>query len=112
MGGEFLAYASCLEDNAQKLGDAKLAALAETLDKANEMFLEANKNPSRKVKEIDNRGSHYYLALYWAQALAEQSENEELKAAFAPLAVQLAEGEAAITQEMIDCQGSPVDIGG
>merc|ERR1711998_468056 len=66
--GEFLAYAACLDDNAAKLGDAKLAALAEGLNKANEKFLDANKNPSRKVKEIDNRGSHFYLALYWAQA--------------------------------------------
>merc|ERR1719271_2171769 len=101
--GEFLAYASCLEDNAQKLGDAKLAALAETLDKANEMFLEANKNPSRKVKEIDNRGSHYYLALYWAQALA-QCNNADLKAEFGPVAQKLAENEAQIQKELIDCQ--------
>jgi len=109
--GEFLAYASCLEDNAQKLGDAKLAALAETLDKANEMFLEANKNPSRKVKEIDNRGSHYYLALYWAQALA-QCNNADLKAEFGPVAQKLAENEAQIQKELIDCQGVGADIGG
>merc|ERR1712232_1093991 len=91
--GEFLAYAVCLEDNAQKLGDAKLAALAEGLNKANEQFLEANKNPSRKVKEIDNRGSHFYLALYWAQAMA-TSSNAELKAKFQPVAEALVECEA------------------
>merc|ERR1712147_465807 len=88
--GEFLAYAVCLEDNAQKLGDAKLAALAESLNKANEKFLEANKNPSRKVKEIDNRGSHYYLALYWAQALA-QTEDADLKKKFESIAKALEE---------------------
>merc|ERR1719191_663207 len=68
--GEFLAYASCLEDNAAKTGNKKLAALAAGLNAANDRFLEANKNPGRKVKEIDNRGSHFYLALYWARALA------------------------------------------
>jgi len=109
--GEFLAYAVCLEDNAQKLGDAKLAALAAGLNKANEKFLDANKNPSRKVKEIDNRGSHYYLALYWAQALAE-CDNAELQAQFGPIAQSLAANEAKIQQELIDCQGVPGDIGG
>lgn len=109
--GEFLAYASCLEDNAQKLGSPKLAALAEGLNKANEKFLEANKNPSRKVKEIDNRGSHFYLALYWAQAMAESS-NAELKAEFGPIAEKLLAEEAKIQQELIDCQGVAGDIGG
>merc|ERR1719191_2216666 len=87
--GEYLAYAACLDDNAQKLGDAKLAALADGLNKANEKFLEANKNPSRKVKEIDNRGSHFFLALYWAQALA-SCGHAELKAEFTPIAKELA----------------------
>merc|ERR1712139_545268 len=109
--GEFLAFAACLDDNAMKLQDAKLTALAETLNKANEMFLEANKNPSRKVKEIDNRGSHYYLALYWAQALA-QCNNADLKAEFGPVAQKLAENEAQIQKELIDCQGTPMDFGG
>jgi len=109
--GEFLAYAACLDDNATKLGSAKLAALAEGLNKANEKFLEANKNPSRKVKEIDNRGSHFYLALYWAQALAESS-NADLKAEFGPIAAKLAAEEAKIQQELIDCQGVAGDIGG
>merc|ERR1711971_1287747 len=67
--GEFLAFAACLDDNAMKMGDKKMAALADGLNKANEQFLESNKNPGRKVKELDNRGSHFYLALYWAQAL-------------------------------------------
>merc|ERR1719261_601861 len=109
--GEFLAYAACLDDNAQKLGDSKLKALAECLNTANEKFLEANKNPSRKVKEIDNRGSHYYLALYWAQALA-QCKNADLKAEFGPVAQKLAENEAQIQKELIDCQGVGADIGG
>merc|ERR1719409_1259136 len=109
--GEFLAYAVCLEDNAQKLGDSKLAALAECLNTANEKFLEANKNPSRKVKEIDNRGSHFYLALYWAQALA-QCKNADLKAEFGPIAEKLAASEETIQKELIDCQGPGADIGG
>merc|ERR1712050_295805 len=76
--GEFLAFAACLDDNAVKLGDAKLTTLAACLNQANEKFLEANKNPGRKVKEIDNRGSHFYLALYWAKALA-ACDNAESK---------------------------------
>merc|ERR1712070_1286548 len=104
--GEFLAYAVCLEDNAQKLGDAKLAALAEGLNKANEQFLEANKNPSRKVKEIDNRGSHFYLALYWAEALAD-CKHPQLSAEFAAVAQRLKDSEKTIQQELIDCQGVP-----
>jgi isocitrate dehydrogenase len=109
--GEFLAYASCLEDNAAKTGDKKLAALASCLNKANDQFLEANKNPSRKVKEIDNRGSHYYLALYWARALAD-CDDVELKAQFAPVVKQLSEKEDQIMSELIDCQGPKVDLGG
>merc|ERR1711941_201155 len=97
--------------NVLKTGDAKLAALAKCLNEANEQFLEANKNPSRKVKEIDNRGSHFYLAMYWAQYLAE-SENAALKKQFEPIAKQLAENEEKITRELIDCQGKPVDFGG
>jgi len=109
--GEFLAYASCLEDNASKTGDAKLAALAKTCDAANEMFLDANKNPSRKGKEIDNRGSHFYFALYWAQSLAKCGE-PSLEKAFAPIAKELGDNEATIMKELIDCQGPKVDIGG
>merc|ERR1711972_743416 len=109
--GEFLAFAACLDDNALKTGDKKLAALAGCLNKANEQFLEANKNPSRKVKEIDNRGSHFYLALYWAQALA-ACEHAELKAEFTPVAKDLAENESKILDELISCQGPKVDLGG
>jgi len=74
--------------------------------------LNNNKSPSRKVGELDTRGSHFYLALYWAQALAEQNENEELKAVFAPVAQQLADSEAKIVAELNEVQGKPVDIGG
>merc|ERR1712056_126965 len=88
--GVFLAFAACLDDNALKTGDKKLAALAGCLNKANEQFLEANKNPGRKVKELDNRGSHFYLALYWAQALA-ACDHAELKAEFGPIAKELAD---------------------
>merc|ERR1712048_566438 len=109
--GEFLAFAACLDDNAMKLKDAKLTALAGCLNKANEQFLEANKNPSRKVKEIDNRGSHFYLALYWAQALA-VCDYAELKAEFEPTAKELAESESKIMDELISCQGPAVDLGG
>jgi isocitrate dehydrogenase len=109
--GEFLAYAACLDDNAAKSGSSKVAALAEGLNAANDKFLDANKNPGRKVKEIDNRGSHFYLALYWAQAMA-ASKDADMKAVFAPLAAKLAENEATITKELIDCQGDKVDVGG
>merc|ERR1719379_2907962 len=109
--GEFLALAVSLEEIAVKTENAKIRALAATLNTANERFLDANKNPSRKGKEIDNRGSHFFLALYWAQALAE-CDVDELKAVFEPVARALAEGETAISQELIDCQGSPVDVGG
>merc|ERR1712226_126986 len=94
-----------------KSGNARIATLAACLNVANEKFLDANKNPSRKVKEIDNRGSHFYLAPYWAQALAESS-NAELKAEFGPIAQKLAAEEAKIQQELIDCQGVAGDIGG
>merc|ERR1712048_256269 len=109
--GEFLAFAACLDDNAIKMGDKKMAALADGLNKANEQFLESNKNPGRKVKELDNRGSHFYLALYWAQALA-ASDHAELKAEFAPIAKELAEKESKICDELIVCQGPAVDLGG
>merc|ERR1712012_986176 len=86
--------------------------LAAALDKANAKFLDANKNPGRKVKEIDNRGSHFYLSLYWAQALAEQTEDRELQTTFAALAKELGENEQKISDDLIACQGVPVDIGG
>merc|ERR1712178_358072 len=93
--GEFLALAVSLEEIGVKTDNAKVKALAAALNAANDQFLDANKNPSRKVKEIDNRGSHFYLALFWAQHLA-TGEHEELKAQF----------------ELIDCQGEAVDFGG
>jgi len=109
--GEFLALAVSLEEIGVKANNDKVKALAACLNAANEQFLDANRNPSRKVKEIDNRGSHFYLALYWAQHLS-QCANDELKAQFGPIAAALTEGEGAISQELIDCQGSPVDFGG
>lgn len=109
--GEFLAFQASLEDIASKSGNAKVAALAKTLDQAVGQFLDANKNPSRKVKEIDNRGSHFYLALYWAQHLA-KCDDADLKAVFAPLAAELTSNEAKINQDLIDCQGTAMDVGG
>jgi isocitrate dehydrogenase len=109
--GEFLALAVSLEDTSSRNGLDKAAALADALNQANEKFLEANKNPSRKVKEIDNRGSHFYLALFWAEALA-KSQNTELRQEFEPMAKRLRVSESKIIQEMNECQGSPVDVGG
>jgi isocitrate dehydrogenase len=110
--GEFLALAVSIEDLAEKTNNDKARVLAKTLDQANAKFLDTNKSPSRKVNELDNRGSHYYLALYWAQALAGQSENAELSEKFAPIAETLSSQESAIVSELNDAQGSPVDIGG
>jgi isocitrate dehydrogenase len=109
--GEFLAFQASLEDVGTKSGNAKVIALAKTLDQAVGQFLDANKNPSRKVKEIDNRGSHFYLALYWAQHLA-KCDDADLKAVFAPLAAELTSNEAKINQDLIDCQGTAMDVGG
>jgi isocitrate dehydrogenase len=109
--GEFLALAVSLEDTSKRHGLEKAAALAEGLNQANEKFLEANKNPSRKVKEIDNRGSHFYLALFWAEALA-KSPNSELRKEFGSIAEKLRENEGKIIQEMNECQGFAVDVGG
>jgi isocitrate dehydrogenase len=110
--GEFLALAASLEHLGNRYGNAKAAVLAKTLDQANGKFLDNNKSPARKVGELDNRGSHFYLALYWAQALAEQSDDAELKAKFAPLAKALGENEAKIVGELNGAQGKPVDIRG
>jgi isocitrate dehydrogenase len=110
--GEFLALAVSISDLAEKSGNDKARVLAAALDEANGAFLDNNKAPSRKVNELDNRGSHYYLAMYWAQALAKQTEDAELAAKFAPVAKAFADQETVILQELIDCQGSPVDIGG
>ena len=110
--GEFLALAVSLEDLAYKTKNEKAEVLAEALNKANAEFLEKDKSPARKVGGIDNRGSHFYLALYWAQALAEQTKNAKLKAAFEPLAKAMTENEQKIVQEQIDAQGKPIDMGG
>ncbi|EKU24262.1 NADP-dependent isocitrate dehydrogenase [Xanthomonas graminis] len=110
--GEFLALAASLEHLGQRHRNATIGVLAKTLDQANGQFLDNDKSPSRKVGELDNRGSHFYLALYWAQALAAQDEDAALQARFAPLAKQLAEQEAAIVAELNGVQGKPVDIQG
>jgi len=110
--GEFLALAASLEHLGQRDDNAKVEVLARTLDQANSKFLDANKSPSRKVGELDNRGSHFYLALYWAQALAAQDEDAGLKARFAPLAQALGANEDKIVAELNAVQGKPVDIGG
>merc|ERR1712166_1363240 len=109
--GEFLALAVSLEEVGVKKKSKKIEALAAALNEANEIFLDANKNPGRKVKEIDNRGSHFYLTLYWAQSLA-KCDNADLKKKFGPIAKALEEQEEVITKELIDCQGEPQDFGG
>ena len=110
--GEFLALGVSLEHLAQTTGNAKAQVLADTLDEANGKILEHNKSPARKVGQIDNRGSHFYLALYWAQALAAQTKDKELAAKFKPLADALTANEAKIDAELIGAQGKPVDTGG
>ena len=110
--GEFLALGVSLEHLAQVTGNAKAQILAETLDEANGKVLEFNRSPARKVGQIDNRGSHFYLALYWAQALAAQSKDKDLAARFKPLAEALTKNEATINAELIGAQGKPVDTGG
>ena len=110
--GEFLALAVSLEDLALKTGNAKAGLLAKTLDAATGKLLDNSKGPSTRTGELDNRGSHFYLAMYWAQALAEQTEDAALQAHFAPLAKALAENEAKIVAELKAVQGHPVDIGG
>ncbi|POA53774.1 MULTISPECIES: NADP-dependent isocitrate dehydrogenase [unclassified Pseudomonas] len=110
--GEFLALAASLEHLGNTYDNAKALVLAKTLDQATGQFLDNNKSPSRKVGNIDNRGSHFYLALYWAQALAAQTEDAALQAQFAPLAKALTENEATIVAELNGVQGKPVDIGG
>ena len=110
--GEFLALGASLEHLAQTYKNAKAQVLADTLDEAIAKFLEFNRNPARKVGQIDNRGSHFYLALYWAEALAAQSKDKALQARFKPLAETLAKNEDKINAELIGAQGKPVDTGG
>ena len=110
--GEFLALAVSLEHLAESTGNSEAAILASTLDSATELLLNNGKSPSRKVGEIDTRGSHFYLALYWAQGLASQTENKALADKFTPLAKALSDNEDKIFAELNDIQGSPTDVGG
>jgi isocitrate dehydrogenase len=110
--GEFLALQASLEHLAQTQNNTKAQVLADALDEANAKFLDNDKSPARKVGQIDNRGSHFYLALYWAQALAEQNNDAELKAIFTPISNELTSNEALINQELIDAQGKPQNIDG
>jgi isocitrate dehydrogenase len=110
--GEFLALGASLEHLAQTSGNKDVQVLAETLDEANGKILEYNRSPARRIGELDNRGSHFYLALYWAQALARQDNSPALAARFKRLAESLAANEAKINAELIAAQGKPVDTGG
>ena len=110
--GEFLALAVSLEHFSEVNNNAKAKILGQTLDDATDKLLENRKGPSRKSGELDNRGSHFYLAMYWAQELANQNIDEALKAEFAPIAKQLADNEQAIIKELNDIQGKPTDLGG
>ena len=110
--GEFLALAVSLEDLGLKTGNAKATVLSKTLDAATGKLLDNNKNPSPKTGQLDNRGSQFYLALYWAQELAAQTDDATLAKQFAPLAKQLADNEKAIVAELLEVQGQPADIGG
>ena len=110
--GEFLALAVSLEDLGLKTGNKKATILAKTLDEATGQLLDNNKSPSTRTGELDNRGSQFYLSMYWAQALAKQTQDTDLQAYFAPLAKTLAANEAQIVAEFKIVQGQPVDIGG
>lgn len=110
--GEFLALAVSLEDLGAKTKNAKALVLAKTLNEATGKFLDNDKSPDRKVGQLDNRGSHFYLAMYWAQALAAQSDDVQLQQRFAKLAGELTQKEETIVQELNSSQGEPMDIGG
>jgi isocitrate dehydrogenase len=110
--GEFLALGVSLEHFAEKDGNTKAAVLSRTLDDATSKFLENDKSPTRRLGGIDNRGSHFYLAMYWAKELANQNDDADLKATFAPLAEALSSNENTIVEELIAVQGKPADIGG
>lgn len=110
--GEFMALAASLDHLGRAYDNARAQVLAKTLDLATAKFLDENKSPDRKVGGLDNRGSHFYLAMYWAQALAEQTDDRALAALFAPAAAALVQGEAKILEELKAAQGKPVDIGG
>ncbi len=110
--GEFLALAVSLEHLGNKYNNSKALTLAETLDEATERFLNEGRSPSRKVNELDNRGSHFYLALYWAEALSTQTSNKDLNIYFGKIAKMMEDNQEKILQDLLDAQGSPVDIGG
>ena len=110
--GELLALQASLEHLAQTQNNAKAQVLADTLDEANAKFLAEDKSPARKIGEIDNRGSHFYLAFYWAQALANQTKDAELKAIFTPIATEFTANEVKINSELIAAQGKEQKIGG
>src|SRR6202012_3884414 len=110
--GEFLALGACFEDIGIKTGNERAKIFAKTLDAAIGKLLDNNKSPSRKTGELDNRGSQFYLAMYWAQELAAQSDDEELRKHFAALADALTENEEVIVRELAEVQGDAVDIGG
>ena len=110
--GEFLALAVSLEHIGNVYNNPKALVLGEALDQATEKYLDNSKSPSRKVNELDNRGSHFYLAMYWAEALAAQTKDADLQKAFAPIAKEMASKEEAIVRELNDAQGSRVDIDG
>ncbi|MDG6224472.1 MAG: NADP-dependent isocitrate dehydrogenase [Candidatus Thermoplasmatota archaeon] len=110
--GEFLAISASLEHLANRTGNEKARVLSQTLDRANGRFLESNRSPGRDVNEIDNRGSHFYLTMFWARELADQNDDPELKSIFTPVAEQLEGNEDKILQELNAAQGHPVDIGG
>jgi isocitrate dehydrogenase len=110
--GEFFALAASFEHLARSSGNARAQVLADTLDRATGTFLDKDRSPTRKLGGIDNRGSHFYLALYWAQELAAQTTDASLAEAFAPLAKTLADQEPTIVAELAAVQGSPVELGG
>jgi isocitrate dehydrogenase len=110
--GEFLALAVSLEHFSEIYDNKRASVMAKALNKANDAFLQNKKNPSRKVNELDNRGSQFYLALYWAKALSEQSDDEALKDDLTKVYQQLKDDQATIEKELLDAQGEPVDING
>ena len=110
--GEFLALGVSLEHFSEKDGNEEAAILSSTLDEATSKFLDNDKSPTRRLGGIDNRGSHFYLALYWAQELASQKSNEELREIFKPLAEKLGSNETKIVEELISVQGKTASIGG
>jgi isocitrate dehydrogenase len=110
--GEFLAIAVSLEDLGDKKNNEKIKVLAETLDRANGLILKNDKSPARKVGELDNRGSHFFLAYYWAQELATQNKNSDLKKHFEPIAQKLKASESKILAELLAVQGQRAEIGG